>query len=61
MEDRFQKRALRAAIVRIGARLDGVLKAHRPAADGTVRDTALCSMLASEWPEAKAGLVRRLC
>jgi RimJ/RimL family protein N-acetyltransferase len=50
----------RAAILRLGARLDGVLRAHRPAADGTVRDTAFYSMLASEWPEARRELERRL-
>jgi RimJ/RimL family protein N-acetyltransferase len=50
----------RAAILRLGARLDGVLRAHRPGADGVVRDTAFFSMLASEWPEAKLGLLRRL-
>jgi N-acetyltransferase len=50
----------RTAILRIGARFDGVLRAHRPGADGGVRDTAFFSMLASEWPEAKLGLLRRL-
>jgi RimJ/RimL family protein N-acetyltransferase len=50
----------RAAIMRLGARFDGVLRAHRPGADGTVRDTAFFSMLASEWPEAKAALLARL-
>ncbi|NUP08728.1 MAG: GNAT family N-acetyltransferase [Polyangiaceae bacterium] len=46
----------RAAIQRLGARLDGILRAHRPGADGIVRDTAFFSMLASEWPQAKARL-----
>ncbi len=50
----------RAAIERIGAKLDGVLRAHRPAADGTVRDTAFFSMLAREWPASKEGMRRRL-
>jgi len=50
----------RAAILRIGARFDGVLRAHRPGADGAVRDTAFFSMLGSEWPEAKLSLLRRL-
>ncbi len=50
----------RAAILRLGARLDGVLRAHRPAVDGRVRDTAFYSMLADEWPEAKRGLLKRL-
>jgi RimJ/RimL family protein N-acetyltransferase len=50
----------RNAILRLGARFDGVLRAHRVAADGVVRDTAYFSMLASEWPEAKRGLAARL-
>ncbi len=50
----------RAAILRLGARFDGILRAQRPAADGGVRDSAFYSMLASEWPEAKLGLLRRL-
>jgi RimJ/RimL family protein N-acetyltransferase len=50
----------RAAILRLGARFDGILRAHRAAADGVVRDTAFYSMLASEWGEAKTELVGRL-
>jgi RimJ/RimL family protein N-acetyltransferase len=50
----------RTAILRLGARFDGVLRAWQPAADGGVRDTAFYSMLASEWPEAKANLTRAL-
>lgn len=50
----------RAAILRIGAKFEGVLRAHRPASDGTVRDAAFYSMLAQEWPEAKRALMQRL-
>jgi N-acetyltransferase len=50
----------RAAIERIGARLDGVLRAHRPATDGGIRDTAAFSLLAAEWPAARARLQARL-
>lgn len=50
----------RAAIARLGARLDGVLRAHRPAADNTVRSTAFFSMLAEEWPAARRQLEARL-
>ncbi len=50
----------RAGIERLGAKLDGVLRAHRAAADGVVRDTAFYSMLRSEWPEARARLTARL-
>lgn len=50
----------RANIERVGARLDGVLRAHMPASDGGIRDTAVYSLLASEWPEARSALVSRL-
>ena len=50
----------RAAIERLGARLDGVLRAHTPAADGGIRDTATYSLLASEWPMARERLTSRL-
>lgn len=50
----------RAAIERIGARFDGVLRAHMPAFDGGVRDTAFYSILAAEWPEVKARLQARV-
>ena len=51
----------RAAILRLGARLDGVLRAHKLSpSDGMVRDTAFYSMLASEWPTAKRALEGRL-
>jgi N-acetyltransferase len=50
----------RAAIERVGCTLDGVLRADRPAADGTVRDSAVFSLLAEEWPDARARLVARL-
>jgi RimJ/RimL family protein N-acetyltransferase len=50
----------RAAILRLGARFDGILRAHRPGSDGQVRSTAFFSMLAEEWPEARRGLIERL-
>jgi RimJ/RimL family protein N-acetyltransferase len=50
----------RAAIERIGARFDGVLRAHRPASDGGIRDTAAFSLLEAEWPAAKRHLLARL-
>lgn len=49
-----------AAILRLGAHFDGILRAHRAAGDGTVRDSAYFSMLAAEWPEARARLVARI-
>ena len=50
----------RAAIERLGARLDGVLRAAFPAADGGIRDTASYSLLRSEWPEVRERLTARL-
>ncbi len=49
-----------AAIERIGARLDGILRADRPGADDTVRTSARFSIVATEWPEVKARLLGRL-
>lgn len=46
----------RAAIERLGARFDGVLRAHFPAVDGTLRDSATYSILAAEWPSVRASL-----
>jgi N-acetyltransferase len=50
----------RAAIERIGGRLDGILRADRPGTDDTVRDSARFSILAAEWPEVKDRLTARL-
>jgi RimJ/RimL family protein N-acetyltransferase len=44
----------RAAIERLGARFDGVLRAHKPATDGGVRDSAFHSIIRSEWPAWRA-------
>jgi RimJ/RimL family protein N-acetyltransferase len=46
----------RAAIARLGATLDGVLRAHLPARDGGVRDSAVFSILAAEWPAVRRRL-----
>ncbi len=46
----------RRAIERLGAQLDGVLRAHMVAGDGTVRDTAVYSITAAEWPAVKSHL-----
>ena len=50
----------RAAIERIGGRLDGLLRGHMPAYDGTVRTSAVYSILAEEWPEVAKALRARL-
>lgn len=46
----------RAAIERLGARFEGVLRAHRLAADLTVRESARFSIVAEEWSEVKRRL-----
>ena len=50
----------RAAIERLGAKLDGVLRNHRIASDGTLRDTVVYSILNSEWPMVKSHLEFKL-
>lgn len=50
----------RNAILRLGARFDGVLRAARPASDGAIRDTAAFSILEAEWPAVRANLEARL-
>jgi N-acetyltransferase len=54
--DNFNFRS-QAAIERLGARKDGVIRGHALRRDGTVRDTVMYSMSAGEWPEAKAQLL----
>ena len=48
------------AIEGIGAKKDGVLRHHQARRDGTVRDSVLYSILASEWPDVKRHLELRL-
>jgi RimJ/RimL family protein N-acetyltransferase len=48
--------ASRRAIERLGAKLDGVLRNHQIAANGSLRDTCVYSIVASEWPAVKAHL-----
>jgi RimJ/RimL family protein N-acetyltransferase len=45
-----------AAIARIGGQFEGVLRAHRMAADFTPRDSARFSILESEWPQVRGSL-----
>jgi N-acetyltransferase len=46
----------RRAIERLGAKLDGILRNHQRASNGTLRDTAVYSITESEWPTVKAHL-----
>ena len=57
--DRRNERS-RAAIERLGARLDGVVRAAQMAYDGSIRDSAVYSILDSEWPDVKVRLAARL-
>lgn len=49
--------ASQAAIERLGAKKDGVLRGHALRRDGTIRDTVMYSMRNGEWPESKAQLL----
>ncbi|WNG81166.1 GNAT family protein [Mycobacterium sp. ITM-2016-00316] len=50
----------RAAIERLGAKLDGVLRSHQLLADGSRRDTVVYSILDIEWPAVRNNLAFRL-
>ncbi|WP_119291182.1 GNAT family N-acetyltransferase [Azohydromonas sediminis] len=46
----------RRAIERLGAQLDGILRCHQRLPDGSLRDTAVYSITAAEWPAVRAHL-----
>jgi RimJ/RimL family protein N-acetyltransferase len=50
----------RAAILRLGAKFEGVLRRYQVRFDGFVRNTAIYSITAEEWPGVRAGLEARL-
>ena len=52
--------ASQRAIEALGAKKDGVIRHHHPRRDGTVRDTVIYSILATEWPDVKRHLELRL-
>lgn len=52
--------ASQRAIEGIGAKKDGVIRHHQARKDGTVRDTHIYSILATEWPDVKRHLELRL-
>ncbi|ROS79025.1 GNAT family N-acetyltransferase [Cellulomonas sp. PhB143] len=52
----WHNRASRAAIERLGARQDGVLRSHQIMPDGSLRDTVVYSIVAAEWPAVRNGL-----
>jgi RimJ/RimL family protein N-acetyltransferase len=53
-------RQSRQAIERLGAKLDGILRSHQRAADGTLRDTCVYSITAAEWPAINSHLTWQL-
>ncbi|WP_020651958.1 GNAT family N-acetyltransferase [Massilia niastensis] len=52
--------ASQAAIERLGAHKDGVIRHHGARRDGTIRDTVMYSILRAEWPAIKSHLHERL-
>ncbi|MGA7204211.1 MAG: GNAT family protein [Specibacter sp.] len=50
----------REAIARLGAKQDGVIRSHSRMADGSLRDTVVFSIIASEWSQVRSGLDFRL-
>ncbi len=50
----------RTAIERLGAKLDGILRSHMRMPDGSLRDTACYSIIASEWPAVRTHLQWKL-
>jgi RimJ/RimL family protein N-acetyltransferase len=56
----WHNRQSRAAIERLGAKQDGILRQHRRMADGSLRDTVVFSIIDSEWPAVRNGLRARL-
>jgi RimJ/RimL family protein N-acetyltransferase len=49
-----------AAIAKLGAVREGVLRRHKRLVDGSFRDTVVFSILADEWPQVRKGLLARL-
>lgn len=56
----WHNRQSRAAIERLGAKQDGVLRNHRLGPDGSLRDTVVYSILPHEWRAVRLGLEARL-
>lgn len=50
----------RRALLRIGAKEEGILRSHMIVRDGRIRDSVYYSIIASEWPEVKARLSQKL-
>jgi N-acetyltransferase len=50
----------RAAVAKLGAKQDGILRQDRITWTGRTRDTVIFSILSEEWPEVRANLLTRL-
>ena len=60
LETSWFNQASRAAITRLGAKQDGVLRNHKRHADGSLRDTVVFSIIDGEWPAVKRNLLAKL-
>ncbi|MGH8683927.1 MAG: GNAT family N-acetyltransferase [Nitrosospira sp.] len=56
----YYNQASRAAIERLGAKQDGILRSHQRMTDGSIRDTVVYSILRHEWPAVKNNLLSKL-
>ena len=56
----FFNHASRRAIERLGAKLDGILRNNQILPNGTIRDSCVYSIIASEWPAVKTNLAWKL-
>jgi RimJ/RimL family protein N-acetyltransferase len=56
----YFNQASRNAILRLGAKQDGILRSHQRHADGSLRDTVVFSITAAEWPAVKMHLQYQL-
>lgn len=56
----FHNETSRRAIERLGAKQDGILRNHQITKDGSIRDTVVYSIINSEWPSVKQGLLSKL-
>ena len=56
----FFNQASRNAILRLGAKQDGILRCHQRHTDGSLRDTCVYSIIATEWPAVKQHLTYQL-
>jgi len=60
LQTHFMNQASRAAIERLGAKQDGILRNHQIMPDGSLRDTVCYSIIQSEWPAVRNNLEAKL-